>query len=250
MGYAIISKKKGKNMKKVLLFIAVTLVAVLGYQLISSSKKSEEPILTSLDIEEINIDKIEKELPLLDDEILEFKEENLTLEDIDKELKEEKNLEIPKEVEPEMVAQSKDLMVELSMEEVQRNFPSKEGIKPIIAIELPKNSIAKLNIGDTVALPYMGDGEFEAKITQKSEHKNGSVTVTGNLIDTGNQYSVVLTEGKNMSFGTVTTPNGSFEIETKDGQGYVYSTDEIDKEWIDYNKKDTLEPDGHEGHTH
>jgi len=235
-------------MKKVLLIVAITLVAVVGYQLLSSSKKSEQPLASN--IKEINIEKLEVELPILEDEGLELEEENLSLEDIDKALKEEEKIEIPEEVEPEMVAETKDLMVELSMEEVQENFPSKEGIKPVIAIELPKNSIAKLNVGDTVALPYMGNGEFEAKITKKSKHKNGSVTVSGNLIDTGNQYSVVLTEGKNMSFGTITTPNGSFEIETKNGQGYVYSTDAIDKAWIDYGKKDTLVPNGHEEHDH
>jgi hypothetical protein len=71
------------------------------------------------------------------------------------------------------------------------------------------------------------------------------VTVTGNLIDSGNEYSIVLTEGKNMSFGSVTTPNGTFEIETKDGKGYVYSTTSIDNKWIDYSKSDTLEPHPH-----
>jgi hypothetical protein len=236
-------------MKKILLIVAIALVAVVGYQLLSSSKKSEQPLASNT--EEINIEKLEAELPLLEvDNFLELTDDNLSIEDIDKALKEEENLTVPEEVEPEMVAETKDLMVELSMEEVEENFPSKEGINPVIAIELPKNSISNLNVGDTVALPYMGNGEFEAQITKKTEHKNGSVTVSGNLLDTGNQYSVVLTEGKNMSFGTVTTPNGSFEIETKDGQGYVYSTDSIDNEWIDYDKKDTLISSGHEEHNH
>ena len=126
--------------------------------------------------------------------------------------------------------------------EKEENFPSKNGIIPVTAIEMPKNSIAKLNIGDTVSLPYMGTGQFDAKITTKTTHKNGSITVTGNLVDSDSQYSVVLTEGNNMSFGTVTTPHGSYEIEVKNGQGYVYSTDSIDNEWVDDSKKDTLIP--------
>jgi hypothetical protein len=139
-------------------------------------------------------------------------------------------------------------MVEADMEEVKKNFPTKEGITPVIAVEVLKNSVSNLEVGDTISLPYMGSGEYEATITSKKTHKNGSVSVSGNLKDSDNKYSVVLTEGKSMSFGTITTPNGSFEIETKDGKGYVYSTDAIDKKWIDYTKSDTLHSE--DAHNH
>jgi len=71
---------------------------------------------------------------------------------------------------------------------------------------------------------------------------SGTVTVTGHLLDDGGDYSVVLTEGKNMSFGTITTPNGAFEIEARDGKGYIYSAEAINSAMIDYSKDDTLIP--------
>ena len=223
-------------MKKLILLTAIILIAITTYTLLTPSTSNSTVTET-----------IEEEIPKapeLEDEALIFDEENLNLDNLEDDLKEEKKI-VPKEVEPEMVEEEseeiKDIMVETDIEEVKKSFPVKEGINPLIAVEIPKGTIRKLEIGDKVSLPYMGAGEYEATITEKTTHKNGSVSVTGNIFDSGNQYSVVLTEGKSMSFGTVTTPNGSFEIETKDGQGYVYSTDTIDKKWIDYTKSDTLE---------
>lgn len=229
-------------MKKIIFFLLLVVVAIGVYFSSVSSEKQVPEIITLDDIEQIEDDFDEE--PLLE-ELIEEKEENLSIKDIEKVLDLEDNELMPKEIEPEMVADALDIMVETEMADVEKNFPSKEGIKPVTAIEMSKNSVAKLNIGDTVSLPYMGTGQFDAKITAKTTHKNGSVTVSGNLVDSNSGHSVVLTEGKNMTFGTVTTPNGSYEIEVKNGQGYVYSTDEIDKKWIDYGKSDTLTPHEH-----
>ena len=228
-------------MKKRIVFTAISLIAVTAYILLAPSNSTS----TVTDNKEENI----LDAPMLEDEALIFDEESLKLDKVEKSLEEEDKNLVPKEVEPEMVQEESvevnNIMVETDMEEVKKSFPAKEGISPLIAVEIPKGSVSKLNIGDKIALPYMGTGEYEATITGKITHKNGSVSVTGNLDDAGKRYSVVLTEGKNMSFGTVTTPDGSFEIETKDGQGYVYSTDTIDQKWIDYSKSDTLESHPH-----
>lgn len=232
-------------MKKVILFLLVVIVGVGIYFSLDTEVAHKKITLNSVEVLDSELEE-----DVLIDTLDEEKEENLSVEDIDKDLESEENNLIPKEVEPEMVAEVKDLMTETSMEEVEKNFASKQGITPVIAVDIPQNSIATLNIGDTVSLPYMGSAQFDAKIASKKTHANGSVTVTGNLVD-NKEFSVVLTEGKNMSFGTVTTPNGSFEIETKDGQGYVYATDDIDQEWIDYGQSDTLNPEeNHNNHDH
>ena len=225
-------------MKKIVLVILVMGLVPLGYfsfyisQVDSSVSVATNSVELSLDE---NLD-----VPILEYEVLDEKEENLTLDEVDKALVlEAKSLE---EIEPEMVEERKDTWVQADIEDVEKEFSAKEGVSPLNAIKLPKNSIKNLNVGDTVLLPNMGSGEFEAKITERKRHKNGSVTVTGNLIGSGNQYSVVLTEGQNMSFGTVNTPNGSFEIETRNGVGYVYSTDDIDRAYIDHSKSDVLVP--------
>jgi len=225
--------------KIILTSIAIILVAGSTYTLLPHPKSDSTPI-TINQIEEEEILKA----PTIDDDSLLLDEEELKLEDL-----EEVQDIAPKEIEPEMVSENRDevadIMVETDIEEVKNSFPTKEGVSPLIAIEILKGSIGKLKIGDKVSLPYMGAGEYEATITSKTLHKNGSVSISGDIIDSGNRYSMVLTEGKSMSFGTVTTPNGSFEIETKNGQGYVYSTDSIDQKWIDYSKSDTLETHQH-----
>jgi len=224
-------------MKKVVYFLLLLLLLVVVYVSFSSSSKEQTQVVAQSDMEQFEDELNEKDF--LED-FSDLNEENLSVDDIEKSLV---LTFVTKEIEPKMVEDEvKDIMVETDMADVEKVFPSKEGITPMVAIEMPKNSIKKLNIGDTVSLPNMGNGQFDAKITSKTTHKNGSVSVTGNLVDSGTQYSVVLTEGKNMTFGTVTTPNGSFEIEAKNGQGYVYATSDIDKGWIDYGKEDVLVP--------
>ena len=225
-------------MKKFILVILVFSLVFLWYFTFFSSKVDSSVSVVTNSVE-LNLDE-NLEIPILEDEVLDNKEENLTLDEVDRALVlEEKTLEV---IEPEMVEERKDIWVQDDIEDVVKEFSSKEGVSPIIAINLPKNTIKNLNVGDTVLLPNMANGNFEAKITEKKTHKNGSVTVLGNLIGSGNQYAVVLTEGKNMSFGTINTPNGSFEIETRNGVGYVYSTDDIDRAYIDHNKTDVLVP--------
>jgi len=232
-------------MKKIIFFLLLVVIGIGIYFSFFSSQVKVDKALIVNDIEQLDAD-VQEELIL--DDLIEEKEENSSVEDIDKALASEKDDDISEEVEPEMVEDAKDIMVETDIDEVQKELPIKEGITPVASIKIPKNSIKNLNIGDTVSLPYMGNGQFDAKISDKQIHKNGSVTVTGNLVDSDKEYSVVLTEGKSMSFGTITTPNGSFEIETKNGVGYVYSTDDIDKKLIDYSKKDTLVPT--DAHSH
>lgn len=230
-------------MKKIIIASAIVMVAILIYSFIPQTTSSNRPLTdVATTPEEVEKDGEMLELPELDDKaLLSGVEENLTQEDMDEVLTED--TVPPQEVEPEMVQEVQDIMVESDMNEIKNKLPLKKGVTPIIGVEIAKNSITQLKVGDTIALPYMGSGEYEAKIESKTTHANGSVSVSGNLLDSGNQYSVVLTEGKNSAFGTVTTPNGSFEIETKDGQGYVYSTDEIDQAWIDHSKGDTLHPE-------
>ena len=226
-------------MKKIIILSILFIVALLSYKVLST------PNSIPISIEEEIL-----EAPQLEDEISLFDEQEVNLEPIKDIVEENYGLLAIKKMPlknglDEDEQELKDIMVEADMEEVKKDFPTKKGISPLIAIDLQKGAISKLEVGDKISLPYMGAGEYEATITTKKTHKNGSVTVTGNLIDSGNEYSIVLTEGKNMSFGSVTTPDGTFEIETKDGKGYVYSTTSIDNKWIDYSKSDTLEPHPH-----
>lgn len=219
--------------------LLIVLVIAL-YFLLSSSKEQIDKKVKSVQsvTKDVSSQSQNDEFPLLEitkDEV----EENLTLaiSQIDLNIsQEEDNKSDTKE---ERIV---DIFVETTIDEVSKDFPPKEDIEPLTAINIPKSSIKNLKIGDIVYLPNMGDGEFNAQITSKKIHKSGTVTVTGYLLDDGGDYSVVLTEGKNMSFGTITTPNGDFEIEARGGKGYIYSAEAINSAMIDYSKDDTLIP--------
>jgi len=209
--------------------LLIVLVIVL-YFLFSSSKEQIDKKVKSVPIvikdvsSQSQKDKVEANLTLVISQI-----------DLNISQEEDNKLEIKEE-------RIVDIFVETTIDEVSKDFPPKEEVEPLIAINIPKKSIKNLKIGDIVYLPNMGDGEFNAQIISKKIHKSGTVTVIGHLLDDGGDYSVVLTEGRNMSFGTITTPNGAFEIEARGGKGYIYSTEEIDSAMVDYSKDDTLIP--------
>jgi len=226
-------------MKKIILGGILIVLVIVLYFLFSSSREQIDQKVKSVQsvTKDVSSQSQKDEFPLLEiteDEV----EENLTLaiSQIDLNISQEDNKSDTKE---ERIV---DIFVETNIDEVSKDFPPKEEIEPLTAINIPKSSIKNLKIGDIVYLPNMGDGEFNAQIISKKIHKSGTVTVTGHLLDDGGDYSVVLTEGKNMSFGTITTPNGAFEIEARGGKGYIYSAEAINSAMIDYSKDDTLIP--------
>ncbi|CAA6814404.1 MAG: Unknown protein [uncultured Sulfurovum sp.] len=146
----------------------------------------------------------------------------------------------PKKIEVQTV---QNIYHEIDKEELLKKIPAKKLVSPILGIEVSQNSIAKLVLGDIIKLPTLGQVEYEAKISKKVTHKNGSTSVTGNLIgDQNTQHAIILTEGKNTSYASISTPEGAFEIETINGIGYVYSVQDIENQYIDRDKEDILHP--------
>jgi len=221
---------------KILLIPISLLTLYTFYNLISSHELSREHKRAVAGVSVEVIDSSDNEN--IDDQYLELlDEQDVILEEIDAEINEPQKGEV---FVPAVLADPQALIKESSEEEVEKVMSKKQGIEPLFAIKIEKDSIHKIEIGESLSLGYMGD--YEAKISNKIVHKNGSVSITGNLVNSDNNYMVVLTEGKSSVFGTVTTPDGAYELETKDGQGYVYAVNDIDSRWIDYSKSDTLIP--------
>jgi len=225
-------------MKKIIIPMATLSVTAMLYLVWFSAKKSSFQYVELTITEEIKAldnEKLEEDLglDLLDDE-------ELTLIDIDRVLTADNRMEVIEEDVPR-IEEASMIIFEDDMEEVKKRVSPKKGIPPLFAIRIDNNVLSKLNIGDTLVLPFMGLDEYEATIEDKVIHPNGSVSVSGNLVDS-DQYSIVFTQGETSLYGTVVTPTGSFEIETKNGYGYIYNTANIDSRWIDYQKSDTLNP--------
>lgn len=116
-----------------------------------------------------------------------------------------------------------------------------EGIIPIAAISMEKNSIRSSRVGDTLVLPSIDGTSYEILIKNKSVSATGNISINGDYIENGITYHSILTEGKKSTFISMTTPTGSFKINLVDGQGYVYNAFSIESNKIDYTKSDTVE---------
>jgi len=135
----------------------------------------------------------------------------------------------------------KNFFKELDIFVLEESLKSKRDIEPILAVEIKKNSIRNLKVGDKINLPYMRD-EYIAQVTKKEEDENGIISVIGKILDIGDEYSVVLSEGDRYIFGDFYLPYESFEMELVDGKGYIYSINDIDSKRIDYSKDDFIVP--------
>ena len=212
----------------IIVFIAVGTNFFLSY----SNKTNSD------NVEELEEDSFFKVPPLEDENISEL----ASLEKLDLNLSNEK-IEIQKIDETPIM--NKNIYTEIDKDELLKSLPIKRKVQPRFAIQLTQGSIHKLNVGDTITLPNVGQVEYEATISKKIVHDNGSVSVTGN-INGESSYAVVLTEGKKNSYATINTPEGSFEIETINGQGYIYSVEDLENRLIDPNKDDFIAPNKEE----
>ena len=218
--------------KVIITFIIITSLVIGAFYFLPNNKQVDSQSISKADLALF-------ELPSLE-------EENLSELELDDEIElKEKLVEIPKKIIEQKSDTSLSIYVEADIDELLKKVPTKKSISPILGIQIEPNSISKLNVGDTIKLPSLGQIEYEAKITKKITHKNGSTSVTGNLVgDQNAKFSVVLTEGKTSSYASITTPEGAYEIETINGIGYVYSVQDIENKYIDPTKDDFLLPPG------
>ncbi len=231
-------------MNKIVIFTLLAISSVATYFVVAGGSESSNTKVAPLAVEtpQQNVAEIPKDMEFYDKqdkELMSLPKYNLDISEIDEALE----LNEIASVDINMPHEHKDIFLESSINIVSQEFPQKDGIEPLSAIEIKKDSISKVKIGDTITLPFVDDAKYRAKISDKIIHKDGSTSITGNLINSNKKYSVVLTQGKNSSFGSLTTPEGTYEIEVLNGKGYVYSVNDIDKKRIDYTKEDVIQVD-------
>lgn len=100
-------------------------------------------------------------------------------------------------------------------------------------------TMGSVNKGDKFSLPMPNGEEYVAQVETTTTFKNGTTSWQGHLEGYGDKYPVVFTVGKKTSFATVTTPDGSFTMESIDGAGWIYENPEV-TELSDPNQQDSL----------
>ena len=122
-----------------------------------------------------------------------------------------------------------NLYESLTIEEAQLTSKARKSIEPIAAIQMNPQGLNKLKVKDTLLLPDVEGVDYPLTITHIQTNTDGSVTTTGSYSDEGITYTTTMTLSTDESFISLATAQGMYEIETKNGVGYVYKTEEIRK---------------------
>jgi hypothetical protein len=102
------------------------------------------------------------------------------------------------------------------------SLPLADGVVLYTPVSLP----SALNIpplaGTTINLPLLDGEMLAANVESVTTHENGDVSWSGHLDGFGDSYPVVMTYGEHLVVATITTPAGSYTLESVDGLGWLY----------------------------
>ncbi|RYY76498.1 MAG: hypothetical protein EOO52_03045 [Gammaproteobacteria bacterium] len=76
--------------------------------------------------------------------------------------------------------------------------------------------------GQQIALPMLNGQTIIANVQSVVTNPNGDYTWSGHLQGYGDDYPIVMTYGERSIFATITTPEGSYTMESLDGLGWLY----------------------------
>lgn len=134
--------------------------------------------------------------------------------------------------------QVNNVFEDVDMDEMKEMIAPKKGVEPRGAFRLPKGTIKNLKIGDAITLPEIDGQQYVVNVIRREVNSNQSVTIKASIEGESSRYYSLMTEGEKTSFVTVTLPEGVYEMETVNGNGYVYNANDIRKAWIDPSKTD------------
>lgn len=76
--------------------------------------------------------------------------------------------------------------------------------------------------GQQLGLTLPGGERLQVNVESSNTNPNGDYSWRGHLDGHGDEYPVVMTYGGNSVFATITTPKGSYTLESVNGSGWVY----------------------------
>jgi len=79
-----------------------------------------------------------------------------------------------------------------------------------------------LIVSETVSILLPEQKQVEATIKSVRHEVNGDISWQGYVDGHDDKYPVTYTQGKTNAFATITTPEGSYTMETVNGSGWVY----------------------------
>lgn len=101
-------------------------------------------------------------------------------------------------------------------------IPLSEKISDYAIVQLEQHPAQFPAVGEQIQLPMLNGKSLVANVQSTTTNPNGDYTWSGHLQGYGDDYPVIMTYGEHSIFATITTPEGSYTMESIDGLGWLY----------------------------
>jgi hypothetical protein len=109
-----------------------------------------------------------------------------------------------------------------STQVAQPSIPLSDAVSVYQQVQVDMEAPVFPSPGEQVSLALPGGKEIMVDVKTSVVSPNGDYTWRGHLHGHGTDYPVVMTYGGASVFATITTPEGSYTMESIDGSGWIY----------------------------
>lgn len=102
------------------------------------------------------------------------------------------------------------------------SMPLPGGVVVYEPVSVDMENPAYPEAGQQTSVTLPGGEQFTVNVKSNTVNPNGDYSWRGHLDGHGDEYPVVMTYGGNSVFATVTTPKGSYTLESVNGSGWIY----------------------------
>ena len=102
------------------------------------------------------------------------------------------------------------------------SIPLNEKIVDYEVVEIDQHPERFPQVGEQVTLPMLNGQEVVIDVQSISTSANGDQTWSGHLQGQGTDYPVIMTYGESSVFAMITTPEGSYSMQSVNGVGWLY----------------------------
>lgn len=97
------------------------------------------------------------------------------------------------------------------------------------SIQINPAQVRTLNIGDTLNLPLPDGNEYQVSISSRKLSTTGTLHLKGSYEAYGISHPVIITHGDDQTFGTISSPEGIFELSASGETGKLVATSQMDE---------------------
>lgn len=144
--------------------------------------------------------------------------------------------------EPDTLLMWEELDLEVDRQALIDDFNLADDITDVEAVMFNLDALSGIAVGDQLELPSIGGNTYVATVSNVQDIYNGNISIKASYEAYGESYTVRVTQGSDLSFVTVTTPEGNYQLQVNsDGEAVIISEKQLDDR-IDTSVPDVLIP--------